>query len=380
MNKNYPIGELPIWQGTQSKTDLRTHPFVLQIDNMGLIRLDYTEINDHLVQEYSSDDYHFISTPPGASEWGNKLAKRNIEDLVKLYGSLEGVNVIEIGGGTLYAAEYMLDKLHAKTVTLVDPAVQGKSTNNNLYIKREYFSKDTVLETPAQLVVSFNAIEHVPDPVGFLRSIRNKLTDDGALYLKMPDCEAGFKLGDLGICVHEHLSYFTQTSIKAVLGYVGLECIAEAKFHGSMQILVKKSEPDNNSSCDEGDFLLDSFSEKVNAQVEKLKQFGKEHQGEKVAFIGASVGLCNILNLSGIENLLTVGIFDSDLLKKGTFLPGSNVEIRHIEDAELDQYPHIFIVPSNFYKEIKTSIDQRFGESKKNIYPVFTVAGNECND
>jgi hypothetical protein len=371
MKNNFNIEKIPVWLGAQTSPSLMVEPFSLEIDDLGLIRMSEHNVANKMIDAYSSSEYHFITSPPGASDWGNTLAQYSIDGLKKLYGDLNGVNIVEIGGGTLYSAEYMIEKMGAKSVTIVDPSVKENSNLENLRVVRKYFDNNIKIDRPIQLITSFNTLEHVPDPVSFLSAAWNKLEDDGMIYLKLPGYENSLLSGDLGLCVHEHLTYFTSKSLEILMGYVGFEKVSEDNYPGALQILARKVQPNKSLYCEESKQLLVNFENKYQYHIEQLRKFASDHKGESIAFIGASVGLSNILYLSRINKIVKIGIFDSDILKSGKYLPGIDVAICHIDDDSLDLYKNIFIAPINFFSEIELSLKLNSNLKNKKIYPIF---------
>lgn len=376
MSVDCDLGEIPIWRGAQRTPALQCAPFGFALDGLGLVRLKSPDIVARMVEAYARDDYQFITSPPGSSDWGNELAQRSLNGLEKLYfescgSGIAGLDVLELGGGTTYCSQYLIEKMDAASVTLVDPAVRENADHPNLHVRREYFTDETVLEKPSRLIVSFNTLEHVSDPVAFLAAARRHLADDGLIFLKMPECGKSLAKGNLGLCVHEHLSYFTLASLDTLLAYVGLERVGEANYLGALQIIARKGSPDPEAHCDSTSHLLAAFAANAEAPMDRLKRFATGHRGRRVAFVGASVGLCNVLHLSGIGKLMQVEIFDGDSLKTGRFLPGFERPIMMTDDPRLESHEHIFITPVNFFDEIRAGLEKRPGLAQAQIHAVF---------
>jgi len=374
MTISYTVGDLPIWRGAQETPAFEVAPFTFELDVAGIVRLQHSAITEALMAAYADLSYHFITSPPGASRWGNELAGKSLDGLVALHPQLVGTDVLELGGGTLFSAEHLVSRLGVRSVTLVDPAVHEAPTDDRVQVIREYFGFDTPLDRRFPVIMSFNTLEHVPDPVAFLRAARERLEDDGVLYLKMPECEASLEMGDLGLCVHEHLSYFTEEFLDTVLARAGLQRVGQANYQGALQVLARRTEPAPEARAGSGARLMDAFAARAGQHIEWLRAFAQEHSGQEVAFVGASVGLANLLHLSGIADDVLLGIFDGDDLKAGRYLPGVDVAIRRTADAELARYRHIFVVPVNFAQEIRAGLQARPELSGATIAPAFATA------
>lgn len=365
------LGRLPIWHGVQSAPGLRSAPFALTLDAAGLVRLQSPETTPEMVERYGADDYNFPTSPPGSSDWGNALAARSLDGLARLVGRLDGHDVLEVGGGTLYCARQMIARMGARTVTLLDPSAREAPDDDRLRVRREYFSSGTEVPRHYAVIVSFNTLEHVPDPEDFLRAAHRHLDDDGRLFIKVPDCARGLDHGDLGLCTHEHLTYFTLDSLDHLLRRVGFRRVAEANYLGALQVLARKATAEPAARCRSTAPLLAGFAKAAEAHMARLRRLGETHPGARVAFVGASVGLSNVLHMSRIADALDVDIYDGDSLKTGKFIPGFARPIRLTDDPQIETHDRIFITPMNFYDEIRAALVRRPGLADAHIAPAF---------
>jgi hypothetical protein len=350
---------------------MRSAPFSLTLDERGLVRLLSPETAASTVEGYGADGYRFPTQPPGSSAWGDNLAKRSLDGLAETTGGLGGLDVMEIGGGTLYCARHMLEEMAARSVTLVDPAAREDPDDDRLRVRREYFSEDMAIERQHALIVTFNTLEHVPDPESFLRAAHGHLSDGGRIFIKVPDCEHSLARGDLGMCTHEHLTYFTPDSLDLLLRRTGFERVAEANYLGALQVLARKAPAEPAARCLSSEALLAGFGEAAGAHLERLRALGRTHRGASTAFIGASVGLSNVLHVSRIAESLDVEIYDGDTQKMGKFMPGFAKPILHTSDSRLESHRHLLIIPVNFFDEIRAGLAGRPGLADARIDQVF---------
>ena len=372
MNK-LDIGNLPIWLGSQKTSRIEVVPFGFEVGERGLIRMANQQIIARMVEGYADNEYHFITSPPGASDWGNVLAGKSLSGLQKTYGDLQGKRILEIGGGTLYSAEFLVQQCRAAHVTVVDPALKQVSRDPRVTIVSDYYSAEMRFAAQFDLIISFNTLEHVRDPLGFLSAIRSNLAENARLYLKLPDSGNSLAIGDLGLCVHEHLSYFTAESLDVCLQAVGLERVAHANYPGALQILAQKSEPDASAHSSTSATLLSSFATRYKGHLQALDHQIESTGFKSVGFVGASVGLCNVLYLNRLHERLKVGIFDNDSLKHGEYLPGIDTPIQEPTEETLAVYDALFIAPVNFFEEIKDGLRAGNRLVGKPILPVFEL-------
>ena len=75
------------------------------------------------------------------------------------------------------------------------------------------------------LVSLIHALEHIPAPVAALAQIRDKLEDDGLLFVEVPDCDRN----PFDLLVADHSSHFTLQTLQAVIEAAGFEIVAASR-------------------------------------------------------------------------------------------------------------------------------------------------------
>ncbi len=71
-------------------------------------------------------------------------------------------------------------------------------------------------------IVSYAVLEHVPDPRAFLVSMASQLKPFGKILLSVPDCSEEIQDSDASMFIHEHLSYFSKSSLERLIASAGL--------------------------------------------------------------------------------------------------------------------------------------------------------------
>jgi SAM-dependent methyltransferase len=106
-----------------------------------------------------------------------------------------------------------------------DPAWRGPQPPYGTRIERRFFDAAAFneLTPPPDAIVSRHVIEHIPDPVGFLKGLRATLNPEwsGRLYLETPSLEwilAHFAAHDF---VYEHCNCFTEGSLTRIMARAG---------------------------------------------------------------------------------------------------------------------------------------------------------------
>jgi len=91
------------------------------------------------------------------------------------------------------------------------------------------------------LITSLHTLEHVADPVAFLRRAGELLSPDGLLYIEVPNLlhpSAGFPL--LRFFEEAHLTNFSATTLEAAADLAGLETVAQDT-RGFLRFVLKRA-------------------------------------------------------------------------------------------------------------------------------------------
>ncbi len=374
------VGDLPVWKGVQNKPGFTHLPFTLGTSR-GLIRqvLSPSEL-DRITEEYSKDSYTFITSPPGTSSWGNRRGDLYFDMLAKQVGTLVGKTVLEIGSGTLYIAERVINELNATHFVACDPALGSKPSIKNLEVVREYFAKRLFSYQSFDLILSISNLEHIRDPFEHLAHVCRLLEDkNGFLYLVVPDCSRGLRTGDIGICVHEHLSYFTPETLTSLLGSCGfvtnwIHTQDDTIFALAQPAAAAPQEPE---SSEISDALLNGFQSQLSRNLEMAQRLISTHKDKaRLAIHGCNVCLNNVFGLLGIQSDSNIFLFDGDFSKVGKYLPTFDKPIMTATDNCYKTMQTVIVAGLTFYDEIRKFVVNNHNIPIGCIYPIMPLHEN----
>lgn len=129
---------------------------------------------------------------------------------------------LEIGAGVGYLTRRLLDLGWAMTSLEPGEGYEPSWQHYGVQVLREFFPTPRAAG-PFDMICCYGVLEHVPDPLAFLRQVKKHLRPGGWLFLAVPDCTAEIREGDPSVLFHEHFSYFEAGSLRRLLSLSGLD-------------------------------------------------------------------------------------------------------------------------------------------------------------
>lgn len=335
-------------------------PFSLEYKDGLLVQSRTRELLDSLEHIYNLD-YNI-----GYIQDGYEIAKGYFEDfreylLEQVQASGPNLEIVEIGCGGATLLRELATLGH--NVTGVDPSPVSirASQKYNLKLVPDFFTSETEIGAP-DLVYHMDVLEHVENPISFLVAQRTKMKPGAKLVISVPDATESLELGDLSICMHQHLQYFTRESLVNTVEKAGfiVDHITQANFGGSLYLTAHASNHQTQPNTQLRPQLLDfdRFMQSRDLFDRKLNQ-DMEDFGE-VAFY---VPLRAMPYLYTGRNRLSEGnvrFFDDTKHWYGCHFDGSSVEIENISDFIENPPPVVYIMSLTFgdliEKRIKSSM------------------------
>ena len=182
----------------------------------------YNTVFDASAMQYEAGYENALHFSSRFREYAENLAKR----LVDKY-DLRQKRILEIACGDGYFLRFLCELGNNRGIGFDPSYVEDPSKENtcsNVAIIPDYYGEQYA-HRQADLVCCRHALEHVPDPVAFLRTIRRSIAKcrDTAVFFEVPN--ALFILRDLSVwdIIYEHCSYFSPPSL--------VQCFRAAGFH-----------------------------------------------------------------------------------------------------------------------------------------------------
>jgi hypothetical protein len=273
-------------------------------------------------------------------------------------------SLIEVGCGQgAFLAELARSGCFA-SLTGFDPAWRGKDgvPLNGFTVHRRYLESDTLVAAPPGnlFVVSRHTIEHVANPLRFLRTIRAVMnSSEGRLFLETPDIEwiiRAFQPQDL---FYEHCSIFSRGAMLAALAAAGFETLSiDHVFDGQYlwaEARPAASESDSATNCT---FASDAATFAGRRERFVLDWHAKLDQlspGAKVYLWGAASKGVTFAALLDPDGERLAGAIDINPAKVGNFMPLTGLPI--VPPSHLRNGDTVITMNPNYRVEIAREID-----------------------
>ncbi|WP_455650540.1 class I SAM-dependent methyltransferase [Enterocloster citroniae] len=301
------------------------------------------------------DYYRDVIRAGGFSKTMVELRRYQYKNLIQNY-HLEGKRFIEVGCGQGEFLKVLTEFPVEAHGIEHDPHLVELARAQGLDVM-EGFTETEDTRFPGGLYdvfLSFNFLEHQPDPGTMLQAIYRNLEDDAVGLITVPSFEYIMDHNSYFELIRDHIAYYTFETLTPLLernGFQVEEC--EVINRDTLSVIVKKRpQMDTENLLDCYVNLrkeMESYMKYLDAWDKKIAMWGASHQGFTLA---ATTKLGDKAQY----------IIDSAPFKHGKFAPSSHLPIvppEYFLDHPVDA---IIITAPGYTEEIAASIRERFGK------------------
>jgi 2-polyprenyl-3-methyl-5-hydroxy-6-metoxy-1,4-benzoquinol methylase len=237
----------------------------------------------------------------------------------------------DIGCGGVYLLQQV--RKQGLTVKGIDPspitAEAGRKAG--IEIVPDFYPSPSLTEH-FDVLFHYDVLEHVENPVAFLRAHHGNLSSHGALIFAVPDCSHHIALGDVSMLLHEHLNYFDEDSLARVVRAADFEpLLLEPARHGGVLLCcavpaVSRVAP---AKPVKDDSKFQTFRTKAQTALQRFAALARQAgQGE----LGLYVPLRAFAYLGQLPSETRVRFFDDDPGLRGRYYDGFDVAIENRDE------------------------------------------------
>jgi 2-polyprenyl-3-methyl-5-hydroxy-6-metoxy-1,4-benzoquinol methylase len=270
--------------------------------------------------------------------------------------------ILEIGCGTGYLL-YQL-KVKGAEVIGIEPGIQGQkgAEKFGIPIIQDFFPSPKI-SGKFDIIILYAILEHVIDPVQFLKEVVKHLNYNGKLVIAVPNDEPYIKSGDLSFLFHEHWSYFTSDTLKQSIAQSNqfLVEIKESKFGGIIYAVASSTSSKIELDANQLHYqieLAQQFKILAQKKIEKiaciLETAARNHFTVGIYVPGRAINILSLL-ISTI-NLPRLRFFDDNPILYQMYYPGINIPVEQRKDLLKNPPDVLIIFTHSFGKKIKNEI------------------------
>ena len=270
--------------------------------------------------------------------------------------------ILEIGCGTGYLLSQL--KIRGADVTGIEPGIHGQigSEKFGIPIIQDFFPSPKISKK-FDIIILYAILEHIIDPVQFLKGAAKYLNPDGKLVIAVPNDAPYITTGDLSFIFHEHWSYFTPDTLKNSISQSDqfLIEIKESEFAGIIYAITSSTSSGTGVDMKQLQYQIELARQfKILAQknIEKigaiLESAANNHYTVGIYVPGRAINILSLL-ISKI-NLPRLRFFDDNPILHQKYYPGINIPIEQRSDLWNNPPEILIIFTHSFGKKIKNEI------------------------
>lgn len=175
--------------------------------------------------------------------------------------------VCEIGAGGCYTLRKLRDIGHEVSGIDPSPIAAAAGHKYGINIIPEFFPiAGSHSGQSCDAFIHYDVMEHMEDPLSFLKHIYASLKVGGRTAFVVPDCTEHIRNQDISMCIHQHLNYFTLSSLAALALIAGfeIEFLEKSSTTGTILCSLIKSDEVLSSKADSVKAITDSKEETIN--------------------------------------------------------------------------------------------------------------------
>lgn len=307
-----------------------------QCSKCGLVQFDCDAV----------DYYKDVIRSGGFTTTMVELRRSQYTKLIEKYG-LKGKKFLEVGCGQ---GEFLgvLSEFDVQAYGIENKSdLVQKARDKGLNVVKGFITDD---EDPAKengpydAFLSFNFLEHQPDPNAMLERIYDNLTDDGVGLITVPSFEYIMEHDGYYEFIRDHIAYYTFETLEFLVNKNGFEVLEREMINrDTLSVVVKKKKfHDLSKIAKSFDNISGQFKELISKCAER---------GERVAIWGASHQGFTIASSLDLGEKI-VYIIDSAPFKQNKYAPGSHIPIVSPQYFSENAVENVIIIAPGYSDEI----------------------------
>ena len=255
------------------------------------------------------------------------LNQNLIKDRISRIKSFLKINkksrILEIGGGRNNVIKYL--KKSEKWICDFDIKKYDKDIN---FVKKK-FEKFKGKINYFDYIFFFHTLEHIENPKTFLKNVSDKLTDDGNIFLEIPNIKYYLRQIPYYAFFFQHQSLFSLNTLKNLAHKANLRVhkLISKPTEGVILIILKKNKVQKKLIIEKS--IVDNLNLKIISRINKIKYLIKNYSIKKIALYGCGGASMTFYYHLRNNKILIDGFYDADIKKINLHIPISNKVVKN---------------------------------------------------
>ena len=316
---------------------------------------------DPELMAYAGQYENALHHSPLFREYADALAQR----LVDQY-ELHGRDLVEIGCGDGQFLQLLVrlgkNRGHGFDPSLPDDIEDGATVAGATLHRRVFDERDR--NQPADFICCRQVLEHIDDPVGFMRGIHDIIGGrrETVVFFEVPDFAFALRNLSMWDIIYEHCSYFGPHALTQTFERAGFEKLDLRSYYGGTFIGIEArpaaagdAEATSSDSVDAAEDFAQAWPAKLDGWKKTLDAV--RSSGRPAVLWGAGARGVSFLNMTGAEDAIA-GVVDLNPRKHGKHMAGTGHAIIP-PDRLRDLQPGTVILTNPMYRdEISAQLDE----------------------
>lgn len=262
-------------------------------------------------------------------------------------------NLLEIGGATGTLFKHFLNTDENFDWNVLEPSGVFNIKDYRVSVIKDYFENFSP-STKYDVVVHSHVLEHVYDPMSFIKKVRDVLVDGGYQYISIPNMRYWLSKGYTNALMFEHTYYIDEYVLEFILNNNGF--VVDEKVIDEHSIMIKARKINKIIECDwnfeYSKKIFENYYKKLQLDVEDVILKVKE---KSVYLFGAHIFSQMFIKMGLDENKI-ISILDNNSEKQGKRLYGTKLMVNSPKILKDVESPIAIVRAGAYTKEIISDI------------------------
>lgn len=378
MNRSIYLGKIPFYWGMRD--NLTENPDMIpEFLPFELIFNESLQLFQQKASDYINEclqKVYLHDSNAGYLQEGHALAELYGGDFLEFMDTIlqkrPGLNsCLEIGCGGGYLMKKLKDRGYDVMGVDPSPVAVRKAKEFGIIVMKDFYPVNSKPgrwasgpESKKDCIYHYDVLEHVADPVEFLKAHKNELKPDGIVIMAVPDCSQSNQRGDISMVLHEHINYFDEESLRITIEAAGFD-VLQLRPSKKMGVLYAAAQWLENKEAKHPSPLnyhkFEKFFQGFHNILGNLQEFLAQGRSEKTTGIYVPLRMIPYLAILRIFN--GIRFFDDDPEMRNKYFNGFDIPVENIDQLVEEPVDRLVIASFSFASIIEKKVRERLGQS-----------------